>query len=109
MPRTKLDRMAVPLIEVEKRIIWSTMSRNGIYSNKEMAKFLGLSVPYVSTSFRKGFSAKQKQTMQRKFRFKFFDYEWDVLTRGDKDALDNYWRCVSCVSLCIPSSAESRG
>ena len=109
MPRTKLDRVAIPLIEVEKRIIHQAMSRNGIYSNKDLAKLLGLSVPYITTSFSGGFSAKQKQTMQRKFRFKFFDYEWAVLTRGDKDAVDNYWRCVSCVSLCIPASAESRG
>lgn len=103
MPRTKLQRLGVSKVEIEESIIRQAMARQMLYADKDLADRLKTDAGYISKCFKKGFSDSMKMRMRKILRFK--TEEWDVISRGDKDDLDIYWRCVDSVSLCVSHSA----
>lgn len=103
MPRTKLQRLGVSKVEIEESIIRQAMARQMLYKDSDLAEKLQTDAGYISKCFKKGFSDGMKMRLRKILRFK--TEEWDVISRGDKDDLDIYWRCIDSVSFGVSHPA----
>lgn len=69
MPRTKLDRFCVSKPDADAKIIRIAMARNGIYTDRELARKIGTNYTYVSKCFKSGFSMDKKLAMHKVMNF----------------------------------------